>query len=79
MKFYYHPISSYCQKVMVALYEKGLEFEPEGARRCRKYALIQTQPMAPRVYPAIACWNKETAKWLVPGLDDSAAPVAAVR
>ena len=29
MKFYYHPISSYCQKVMVALYEKGLEFEPE--------------------------------------------------
>ncbi len=57
----------------------GLEFEPEGARRCRKYALIQTQPMAPRVYPAIACWNKETAKWLVPGLDDSAAPVAAVR
>lgn len=29
MKFYYHPISSYSQKVMVALYEKGLDFEPE--------------------------------------------------
>lgn len=29
MKLYYHPISSYCQKAMVAFYEKGLEFEPE--------------------------------------------------
>ena len=28
MKLYYHPISSYSQKVMVALYEKGLDFEP---------------------------------------------------
>lgn len=28
MKFYYHPISSYCQKVLVAMYEKGVEFEP---------------------------------------------------
>ncbi|MDH3351541.1 MAG: glutathione S-transferase family protein [Gammaproteobacteria bacterium] len=27
MKFYYHPISSYCQKALVAMYEKGLEFE----------------------------------------------------
>ncbi|MCP4301966.1 MAG: glutathione S-transferase family protein [Gammaproteobacteria bacterium] len=27
MKFYYHPISSYCQKVLVAMYEKGIEFE----------------------------------------------------
>ncbi|MDH3747995.1 MAG: glutathione S-transferase family protein [Gammaproteobacteria bacterium] len=29
MKFYYHPISSYCQKVMIAFYEKDVEFEPE--------------------------------------------------
>ena len=29
MKFYYHPISSYCQKVLVAMYEKGVEFEPQ--------------------------------------------------
>lgn len=28
MKFYYHPISSYCQKVLVAMYEKDVEFEP---------------------------------------------------
>ena len=29
MKLYYHPISSYSQKVLIALYEKGLDFEPE--------------------------------------------------
>jgi glutathione S-transferase len=28
MKFYYHPISSYCQKVLVAMLEKSIEFEP---------------------------------------------------
>ena len=29
MKLYYHPLSTYCQKVLIALYEKGLDFEPE--------------------------------------------------
>jgi glutathione S-transferase len=29
MKLYYHPISTYSQKVLIALYEKGLEFERE--------------------------------------------------
>ncbi len=29
MKLYYHPISTYSQKVLIALYEKGLEFESE--------------------------------------------------
>lgn len=29
MKLYYHPVSTYCQKVLIALYEKGLDFEPE--------------------------------------------------
>jgi hypothetical protein len=57
----------------------GVEFTARGDRRCRKYALVQASPMAPRVYPAIACWDTELAKWLVPGLDDSAAPIAAVR
>lgn len=28
MKLYYHPISSYSQKVLIAFREKGLEFEP---------------------------------------------------
>jgi len=29
MKLYYHPLSTYAQKVLIALYEKGIEFEPE--------------------------------------------------
>ena len=29
MKLYYHPLSTYSQKVLIALYEKGLDFEPE--------------------------------------------------
>lgn len=29
MKLYYHPISTYSQKVLIALYEKKLDFEPE--------------------------------------------------
>ena len=29
MKLYYNPISTYSQKVLIALYEKGLDFEPE--------------------------------------------------
>lgn len=29
MKLYYHPISTYSQKALIALYEKELDFEPE--------------------------------------------------
>ena len=29
MKLYHHPISTYSQKVLIALYEKGLDFERE--------------------------------------------------
>ena len=29
MKLYYHPLSSFAQKVLIALYEKGIEFESE--------------------------------------------------
>jgi len=28
IKFYFHPLSSYCWKVLIALYEKGVAFEP---------------------------------------------------
>jgi glutathione S-transferase len=28
LKLYYHPFASFCQKALIALYEKGLEFEP---------------------------------------------------
>jgi len=29
MKLYYHPLSTYSQKVLIALYEKGIDFAPE--------------------------------------------------
>ena len=29
MKLFYNPISTYSQKVLIALYEKGIDFEPE--------------------------------------------------
>ena len=29
MKLYHHPISSYCQKVQIAMYEKGIEFDSQ--------------------------------------------------
>jgi hypothetical protein len=57
----------------------GLTFTAKGKRRCRKFALVQAAPMAPRVFPAIACWDAKRSKWLVPGLDEGAAPVTAVR
>jgi len=28
LKFYYHPLASFCHKVLIALYEKGIAFEP---------------------------------------------------
>lgn len=28
LTLYYHPLSSYCHKVLIALYEHGIEFEP---------------------------------------------------
>ena len=41
MKLYYHPLSTFSQKVLLAFYEKGIEFErevvnlmdPEGRKR----------------------------------------------
>lgn len=29
MKLYYNPLSTYCQKVLIAFHEKGIAFEPE--------------------------------------------------
>jgi glutathione S-transferase len=28
LKFYYHPLASFCHKVLIALYEKNIAFEP---------------------------------------------------
>ena len=32
MKLYFHPVSSYSQKALIAFYEKGVSFEPEVVR-----------------------------------------------
>ena len=29
LKLYFHPLSSFCQKALVALYENGTPFEPQ--------------------------------------------------
>lgn len=29
MELYYYPISTYCQKVLIACYEKSVEFTPQ--------------------------------------------------
>lgn len=57
----------------------GETFNTQDKNRCRKYALIQTAPMAPRAYPAVACWDSTKNQWLVPGLDEGAASVKAIR
>src|SRR3984885_11760826 len=28
LQFFFHPLASYCQKVLIALYENGTQFEP---------------------------------------------------
>lgn len=53
MKFYYQPLSTYSQKALIALYEKGIEFtpeivnlfEPEGAKEYRKLYPIGKVPL----------------------------------
>ena len=29
LRLYFHPLSSFCQKVLIALYENGTPFEPQ--------------------------------------------------
>lgn len=55
MKFYYHPLSSFCWKVLIGLYEKGVAFEPvlvNLADPAEAAAFIKLSPM--RKMPAIA-------------------------
>lgn len=54
MKFYFHPLSSYCWKVLIALYEKGVAFEPvvvDLGDRAQAAAFSELSPM--RKMPAI--------------------------
>ena len=47
MKLYYHPISTYSQKVLIGLYEKGLDFEPEVVSLMDPDALAQYREVYP--------------------------------
>ena len=53
LKFFFHPLASYCQKVLIALYENGTHFEPHvvdfsneaSAAAFRKLWLIAKMPV----------------------------------
>jgi hypothetical protein len=45
-------------------------------RMCRTFVLIRKSRDVERSYPAIACRNQETGIWLVPVLDEGAAPAS---
>jgi len=48
LQLYFHPFSSYCQKVLVALYENGIPFEPHelaGPDSPAMQALTRLWPM----------------------------------
>ena len=35
LKLYFHPLSSFCHKVLIALYENGTPFEPQDRQFLR--------------------------------------------
>lgn len=53
LRFHFHPLSSYCHKALIALYENGTEFEPvvlnlmdpEAAARFRKISPFGKMPV----------------------------------
>jgi len=47
MKLYYHPISTYSQKVLIALYEKGLDFDGEIIQMMDPDALTKYKEVYP--------------------------------
>ena len=54
LKFYYHPLSSFCQKALIALYESGRAFEPDP-RRSRRRTIERgaAGAMADRKFPVL--------------------------
>jgi len=64
LKLYYHPLSSFCWKVLIALYENDTKFEPvlvdlsNGAERA---AFLKLWPIGK--FPVL---QDETREWMVP-------------
>lgn len=72
LTLYYHPLSNFCQKVLVALYESGVEFTPEfidlgnEAHRARRATISasRTAPPRRRCTTPTASWpSASTATW----------------
>ena len=47
LKLYYHPLSSFCHKVLMALYENATPFEPVMVDFCNEEAAAQFKALWP--------------------------------
>ena len=54
LKLYFHPLSSFCQKVLVALYENGTPFEPRIVDLCKPSGGGVQEAVADRQVPGAA-------------------------
>jgi len=58
MKLYYNPISTYSQKVLIALYEKGLDFDSEIVNLMDADARAQYREVYPLgKIPCLLTWS----------------------
>jgi len=67
LRLYFHPLSSYCHKVLIALYENGTRFEPVSVNlgdETERAALLKLWPVGKfpvlrddeRNAPVCGCW-----------------------
>jgi glutathione S-transferase len=64
LRLYYHPLSSFCQKVLIALYENGTPFTPQlvdFADGASREAFLKIWPVGK--FPVLA---DEARDWLIP-------------
>jgi glutathione S-transferase len=64
LKLYYHPLSSFCWKALIALYEKGADFEPVVVNLMEpdsREAFLKMWPIGK--FPVL---RDESRDWLVP-------------
>lgn len=57
LQLYFHPFSSYCQKALIAFYEKGIDFEPQ----------VLEGPDSPAMQRLAAMWPMKRFPVLVDG------------
>ena len=54
LKLYYHPLSSFCHKALIALYENGPPFEPIFVDLCDEKSSAALRALADRQIPGAA-------------------------